>query len=417
MADLRDLARTLYEAAIAAADPARALARAWDKAPPDKATGRTVLIAFGKAAPQMMQAALARVEGAVDALAVTHHENEMDVSGSRVMRAGHPVPDAAGAEAAQEVMRRLDAAGPDDRVIALVSGGGSALLPAPVPPLTLADKQAVNEVLLAGGLDIVGTNLVRQQLSELKGGGFLRRAAPAPVTAYILSDVIGDDLRVVASGPTSEPIGTPEEARHLLAEAGLWDRLPQAAKDRLESATQKEPATPARNHLIGSNRVSLEAMEETTERAGFAARIVSDHLTGDVGDAAREVLTHLATPDRPTALLFGGETTVRLSGSGKGGRNQEMALRIALAAPDHDWPWVFLSAGTDGRDGPTDAAGGIVDGGTAERIRAAGGDAEALLADNDSYRALRLAGDLLQVPATGTNVADVQALLMVPGQQ
>ncbi|SFE57776.1 glycerate kinase type-2 family protein [Roseivivax sediminis] len=413
--DLGARARHLFDAAVEAADPAQALVRSLTARPPRAATGRTFVIAVGKAAPRMLAAALDRLGGGpVTALAVTHHENDQEVPGARVLRAGHPVPDEAGAAAAVEVLALLDEAGPEDRVIALISGGGSALLPAPVPPLTLEDKKAVNAALLAGGLDIVRMNLVRQQLSQLKGGGFLRRAAPAPVTAYILSDVIGDDLRAVASGPTVGPIGTAEDARRTLVEAGLWDDLPEAARRRLEDAPPPEPTPQAQNVLIGSNRVSLEAMEAAAAEAGFAARIVDDALVGDVGAAAEKIVAAFERPHMPTALLFGGETTVHLRGNGLGGRNQELALRVALSAPDPGCDWAFLSGGTDGRDGPTDAAGGIVDAGTAGRIAKAGGNAAALLGNNDSYRALELAGDLLQVPATGTNVADVQALLLAP---
>ncbi|MHA6344199.1 glycerate kinase type-2 family protein [Roseivivax sp. CAU 1761] len=415
MTEFRTLARDLFDAGVAAADPARALARALRTHPLPEAPGRLILIAVGKAAPLMLDEALRHAGPGCEALAVTHHENDRAVAGARVLRAGHPVPDAAGAEAARAVLDLLDSAGPEDRVVALISGGGSALLPAPVAPLTLQDKAAVNEVLLAGGLDIVRMNHVRQQLSELKGGGFLRRAAPAPVTAYILSDVIGDDLRAIASGPTVGPIGTPASARRLLEEADLWDRLPEAARRHLERAPDPGPVPEAANHLIGSNRQSLQAMAARAEALDLAVRVVDDRLVGDVGAAAERILGEFAAPDRPTALLFGGETTVTLRGRGLGGRNQELALRVALGAPTAAaGTWAFLSGGTDGRDGPTDAAGGLVDAGTAGRIRASGLDPEALLADNDSYHALEAAGDLVRIPATGTNVADVQVLILAP---
>jgi hydroxypyruvate reductase len=168
------------------------------------------------------------------------------------------------------------------------------------------------------------------------------------------------------------------------------------------------------NILVGSNRLSIEAMVAEAGRLGLNARIVSDALTGDVADAARVVLSELVPRPEPTVLLFGGETTVRIKGSGRGGRNQELALRVALQAPDIAAEWVFLSGGTDGRDGPTDAAGGLVDAGTLPRINAAGQDAKALLANNDSYAALAAGGDLLMTRATGTNVADVQVLLIAP---
>lgn len=411
---LRTEALRLFDAAIAAADPAQALARAFAAHPLPAAPGRTILIAIGKAAPRMLAEARAHVTGPVVALAVTHHENDTEVPGAEVLRAGHPVPDAAGARAARRILDLLAGCTERDRVIALISGGGSALVPAPVAPLTLADKAAVNAALLAGGLDITEMNLVRQQLSELKGGGFLRHAAPAPVTAYILSDVIGDDLRVIASGPTVGPVGTAAEAIALLKGRGLWDRMPEAVRTHLETAGPPAPLPEARNHLVGSNRVSLDAMRAAAEDADWQAHIVSDRLTGDVADAAARVLSEMHVPDRPTALLFGGETTVTLRGTGRGGRNQEMALRVALGAPDLAGPWVFLSGGTDGRDGPTDAAGGVVDAGTRARIEETGADPDALLANNDSHAALEAGDALVRIPATGTNVADVQVLLLAP---
>ncbi|KMK67756.1 glycerate kinase [Puniceibacterium sp. IMCC21224] len=410
----RTLARTLFDAAVGAANPELALRRQIAQAAMPHGTGRTVLIAVGKAAPAMLAEAMTHVRGPLEALAVTHHENTRDVPDARVMRAGHPVPDQAGFAAGRAVIDLLDSCTADDQVIALISGGGSALLPAPVAGLTLQDKAAVNQVLLSGGLDIVKMNMVRQQLSELKGGGFLRHAEPAPVTAYILSDVIGDDLRAIASGPTVSPIGTASDAVALLKEHGLWDALPVAARAHLDRNVTP-PATPqADNVLIGSNRQSLAAMQAAADSAGWQARIVSDALVGDVGDAAREVLAALKPVDTPTVLLFGGETTVRITGTGRGGRNQEMALRVAMEAPAAPSNWTFLSGGTDGRDGPTDAAGGIVDAGTKVRMAAAGADADALLANNDSFAALEAAGDLLLTEATGTNVADVQALLIWP---
>ncbi|PIL22244.1 hypothetical protein P775_00170, partial [Puniceibacterium antarcticum] len=356
--DLRPDARRLFDAAVTAADPALAVRRQLALTPLPQATGRTVLIAVGKAAPAMLAEALRHVSGPHEALAVTHHENTMPVPGARVLNAGHPVPDAAGAAAGQAVMELLDGCGPEDQVIALISGGGSSLLPAPVAGMTLADKAAVNQVLLSGGLDIVLMNLVRQQLSQLKGGGFLRRAAPAPVTAFILSDVIGDDLRAIASGPTVGPIGTAAEAREMLEAHGLWDKLPVAAQEALAAARAPEPVPEATNIMVGSNGQSVAAMADVARAEGWDVRVSDRPLVGDVDAAAQEVLALMAPVKAPTALLFGGETTVILRGDGRGGRNQELALRVALAAPDLGQDWLFLSGGTDGRDGPTDAAGG-----------------------------------------------------------
>jgi hydroxypyruvate reductase len=279
--------------------------------------------------------------------------------------------------------------------------------------LTLEEKANVNKILLANGLEITEMNLVRQHLSRLKGGGFLCAAAPAPVTAYILSDVIGDDLRVIASGPTVAPIGTVQQARDLLQDMGLWQELPIAAQGILSATVAPDPpAVHAQNVLIGSNRKSLDAV---VAAFGPQARLINDHLTGDVADAASFIIAAAksASPEAQ-CLVFGGETTVVLRGKGLGGRNQELALRVALAMPKLNRDWVFLSGGTDGRDGPTDAAGGLVDRHSAERMRAAGRDPAEFLDNNDSNAALALSHDLLITGATGTNVADVQILLLQP---
>ncbi|MBR9864056.1 MAG: DUF4147 domain-containing protein, partial [Rhodobacteraceae bacterium] len=236
-----------------------------------------------------------------------------------------------------------------------------------------------------------------------------RAAAPAKVHSLILSDVIGDDLRVVASGPTVSPVGTRAQARQVLQDAGVWADMPEAVRQHLEQA---EPVPQAFegggiNRIIGSNRVSLEAVLTACPKA----RIVEDALCGDVSEAAAIILSEMAKSEVGQVLVFGGETTVRLRGDGLGGRNQELALRVALGARETGGDWVFLSGGTDGRDGPTDAAGGVVDAGTIARIEAAGFDPHDMLARNDSYHALQAAGDLLVTGGTGTNVADVQLFL------
>jgi glycerate 2-kinase len=418
MTNLRAEALRLFDVAIKAADPARALRAGMAANPVPKPinNGQYIIVSVGKAAVPMAREALCLI-GDVPArvLVVTNYENACDLAGARVIAAGHPVPDENGRIAGEAVAQILTEAGANDRVLALISGGGSALLPAPVPGLSLDDKATVNRLLLAGGFDISEMNLVRQQLSRLKGGGMVRLAAPAPVSAFILSDVIGDDLRVIASGPTVAPLGTKAQARDLLKARGIWADLPAHVRAILE---QTEPAgdTPpkADNHLIGSNRKSLEAIEKASDV--FKAVIVSDRLEGDVSEACGTILK--AARDipagHPACLIFGGETTVTLRGNGQGGRNQELALRMAIAAPDvlTGREWVFLSGGTDGRDGPTEAAGGIVDAGSLARLRAAGADALALLANNDSNAALAASGDLVVTGATGTNVADVQILLL-----
>lgn len=405
MTDLRALARKGFDAAVVRADPARAVLEAFNSAPPPSPGGRCFVVAVGKAAPAMLRAAL-EVLDATEAICVTHKGNSDAVSDATMFYAGHPVPDADGAAAAAAVVNMLSKAGPDDAVIALISGGGSALLPAPPPGVSLADKQALNAALLASGLDITAMNTVRQQVSLLKGGGMAGLAAPAAVSAYILSDVIGDDLRAIASGPTVAPLGTAADALRIID--GL--DVPATVLEHLSFAISAEVPI-AQNRLIGSNSQSVAAAAEALSEVPTVIAPVP--LVGDVAEAAHVILQAAQAVGRgPVALLWGGETTVKLAGTGLGGRNQELALRVANLAKGLNRDWVFLSGGTDGRDGPTDAAGGIVDPGTIARITAAGGDVEALLANNDSNAALRLAGDLLICGATGTNVADVQIMLL-----
>lgn len=415
---LRDQARALLDVAIDAANPRTAMRRALveNPLPQPAADGQTIVIAVGKAAPAMLAETLEHVTGPCQTLCVTHRGNEATVPGAEVLYASHPVPDAGGLKAGQRVMALLASAQEQDRVVVLVSGGGSALLPAPAGAMTLDDKARVNDMLLASGLGIEQMNLVRQNLSELKGGGMTRLAAPASVSAYILSDVIGDDLRAVASGPTLSALGSRAEACALLKAEKLWEDLPPAARAHLEedATAQRAPDAPA--YLVGSNGQSLAAMQAACPD-DWTVAIAESQLIGDVQDAAEQVLNHALKADRskPVALIFGGETTVRLQGDGKGGRNQELALRFAVLAQEMGLagPWVFLSGGTDGRDGPTDAAGGVVDSGSIGRLRGQA-DLDALLANNDSYHALDLSGDLIRMAATGTNVADVQVLLLAP---
>ncbi len=398
MMDLRARALNLFQVGIDAADPAAAVRRALEAKP---LATQPHLIAVGKAACAMMRAALEFVTPR-SALVVTSYENVQPVAGAQILGAGHPRPDAAGLAAAQQVKDLAQRAGADMQIVLLLSGGGSALLPCPLPGLTLDDKQATNDLMLAAGMPIAAINLVRQNLSQLKGGGLSALAAPAQVRALILSDVIGDDLRAVASGPTTAPLGTAQDAATALHTAHVWPRLPRAVRDALTALTPRLPETqadlpPADNTLIGSNTQSLRAMAAASE-----ARIMKAALTSDVQAAAAQIAQDIRNTHAPT-LLWGGETTVTLRGTGKGGRNQELALHVLSHLEDLPGPWAFLSGGTDGIDGPTDAAGGLVD-----HTMTLTADARAQLANNDAYRTLQALGGLMVRGATGTNVADLQ---------
>ena len=415
--NLKNALRSAFQAAIDQADPEAAVARHMT-ALPHNTNGRVIVIAAGKAAPAMLRGAMTHLGQDIEALCVTHKENQDRIENIPFFNSGHPIPDDVGLDATQKIAEVLADTTADDHFIALISGGASALLPAPAQGISLADKQALNAALLASGLDIVEMNMIRQQVSTLKGGGLLRQAAPAPVSAYILSDVVGDDLRAIASGPTVAPLGTKTSARERLQQVGAWDTLPASIQTHLQGPDVNDDLPSATNTLVGSNRQSVEAAAAHL-RSDFNVITIDEPLVGDVGTAAETIIAALdnqSPVSAPTAIVWGGETTVQLRGDGRGGRNQEMALLVAqhLNARNPSQTVHFLSVGTDGRDGPTDAAGAIVDAGTWPRITDAGLDPAALLANNDSYAALQASGDLLITGATGTNVADIQILIIQP---
>lgn len=412
---LRERAFTAFKAGINAADPHLSLGQALQKHPLPKVAnnGKYILIAVGKAACKMADCAIRSLpdDAKFKAIAITNFENVQPVTGCEVLGASHPTPCEKGLHAGRKVIAALDSATASDVVVMLVSGGASALLPAPVPGIGLQQKIMVNNLLLENGLDIYEVNLVRQSLSQLKGGGALKLAAPADVHSYILSDVLGDDLRVVGSGPTISPIGTVADARLLLIEKGIFAKLPDLVRTYLDTPQSAHTrAEPTNAHLIASNETSLAKMAKAAD-----AELIKAPLVGDVQHAAQEVIKTVTAHKgiKPTIVAFGGETTVTLLGNGKGGRNQELALRVAWLAKDAGFasPWCFLSGGTDGRDGPTDAAGGIVDSQTLDRAHAANLDINKYLQNNDSYAALMTTGDLLMTGATGTNVADLQLFI------
>lgn len=412
---MRDLALACFRAGVAAADPARAVEAALDARPEFLTTsGRLLLVAIGKGAGPMMRAAIDRATPD-QALLLTNYENATEIAGCRSLASGHPTPDQAGLDAAAEIIERLEGLADGDRAVLLLSGGGSALAPAPIEGVSFADKVAMNGLLLECGAPIDEINSVRKRLSRLKGGGFARHAAPASVGALILSDVPHDDLASVASGPTVANPDPPDRAKVILRRRGVWERAPASVRAALAAPVETSAAAPADNVLIGGNSLSVTAMA-TPLPALLPVETAPDWLDGDVSDAAARIAGEIrrAAAHGPRALLWGGETTVQVRGDGKGGRNQELALRVAraLTAEPPARDWVFLSAGTDGRDGPTDAAGGLVDAGSLGRIRAAGADLDAELSRNNAYAALSAAGDLLITGATGTNVADLQVALL-----
>jgi hydroxypyruvate reductase len=437
---LRDDARAVFLAGVAAADPRRAVIESIEAGSGGgiiiageefRAPSSLRIVAVGKASRGMALAALEVIPEALieksDCAIVVNRENAAPLEPFTVFAAGHPLPDEEGVRAARFVEDILLEAGRDEAILLLLSGGGSALLPAPAEGIDLVDKRAVTELLLGGGADIHEINTVRKHLSRLKGGGMARAAQPAALEALILSDVFDDDLSSIASGPTVPDPTRFADAIGVLRAYGIWERAPDAVRRRLEAGSSGTiPETPkagdaafdrVKNTIIGSNLLSLEAARRHAESLGYAAEVLGGPLTGEAREAAERFagrLRRLAEGPRSSrgALLAGGETTVTLRGKGKGGRNQEMALAVARAAAEcAGCDWVFLSGGTDGRDGPTDAAGGLVDAGTVARGREAGEDPERALRQNDSYGFLQASGDLLMTGATGTNVADLQVLL------
>ena len=445
LAQLREHARAVFTSGIEAADPKAAVVAALqaelsvftnggpkaENSQPRRTTRRRVrIVAFGKAAIPMTDGVLECIPDdqlSAPPLIVTSYENVSQRAHMQILGAGHPVPNADGLAAARTIAAAVDAATEDERVLALISGGASALLPMPPSSISLEDKREATQLLLASGAGIHEINAVRKHLSDLKGGGLARLAKPAALNALILSDVLGDDPGTIASGPTAGDPTTFADAKEVFRRRGIWDQIPNSVRTRLargcDGLIEETPLPDDEifrdvcNTIVGSNRISLDAVCQHAKAAGYDVEVVSEALIGEARDVAEQLAAKVSTPiERPRAYVAGGETTVSVRGSGLGGRNQELALAFAIAARSLpcDHAWVFLSGGTDGIDGPTDAAGGLVDSGTVARIRAAGYDPRALLDNNDAYHALRHADDLLVTGATGTNVADVQILLLHP---
>lgn len=414
----RELLEDLFRTAVAAADPARAIAAHL----PPKPKGRTVVIGAGKASAQMASAFEQLWGAPLSGLVVTRYGYGAPTSTIEIVEAAHPVPDEAGYLAARRMMGKVHGLGPDDLVVALISGGGSALLPSPGPGMSFEDEQAATRALLASGLPISVMNLIRNEISAIKGGRLAALAAPARVATLIVSDVPGDDPAFVASGPTVPIAGSRAEVRHLIALNGI--QLPTAAMALL-AGNDNPPPRPddprfAGNSvdIIASSALSLDAAARRARERGVTPHILSDAVEGESRDVAlvlaalaREIDLRDRPFPRPALLLSGGETTVTVRGKGKGGRNAEFLLSFALAIDGIDGISA-LAADTDGIDGSEDNAGAVADGTTAARMRQAGIDPRAALANNDAYTAFKAIGDLVTTGPTGTNVNDFRAILV-----
>ncbi|HVX74293.1 MAG TPA: glycerate kinase, partial [Devosia sp.] len=382
----RALLEDLFRAAVAAADPGRAVAAHL----PPKPRGRTVVVGAGKASAQMAAAFERHWPEPVSGLVVTRYGYAVPTNRIEIVEASHPVPDEAGYLAARRIMSTVHGLGPDDLVVALISGGGSALLPSPGTGMSFEDEQEVTRILLASGLPISVMNQVRNELSAIKGGRLAALAAPARVATLIVSDVAGDDPALVASGPTVPIAGSRAEVRHLLALHGIT--LPPAAAALLASNDNPAPRPDeprfANNsvNIVASSALSLDAAAALGRQRGLNSHILSDAIEGEARDVA-QVLAALSKEvdlrdrpfQRPALLLSGGETTVTVRGHGKGGRNSEFLLSFALAIEGVDGICA-LAADTDGIDGSEDNAGAVADGTTCARMRQAGIDPRAALA-------------------------------------
>ncbi len=418
---LRQHANQIFQAGIAAANPYEAVKKHFVL---NEKFSKIHIVAFGKAACAMANAAqeLIPVNLLGDAIAVTNYENVVAVENVEVVGASHPLPDLAGFQAAKRIAEIAKNAKSNELVLVLISGGGSALIPYPVDSISLEEKIAATNLLLSCGATIHEINCVRKHLSQLKGGHLAKMIFPAKCHALILSDVLGDDLSVIASGTTVADESTFAEAVAILKAKNVWNDAPQSVKNYLENAICETPKfiENVENTLIGSNLMSVEAAVKSAQLFGYEVIHYDYPLCGEARDTAERFV--LSSKRKASFLkgvggftfITGGETTVTLCGNGKGGRNQEMALAFAIAAEKHGLTnkWTFLSGGTDGIDGVSPAAGGIVDAGTLQRMKNAGVKPAELLENNDSYHALKSSNDLLIIGATGTNVADLQILLI-----
>ena len=408
MSTLREDAKYIYTHAIEAVLPDEAVRRALTG---QSFPGRVILVAAGKAAWRMASAAKAALGGRIETgIVITKYDHVLSpIPGLICLEAGHPVPDGNSFSATREALALTETLTADDTVLFLLSGGGSALFESPLVPG--GELQDITAQLLACGADIVEINTIRKRLSAVKGGRFAQHCAPAQVFAVILSDIVGDPVDMIASGPVSPDSSTCADA---LAAADKYAlRLSDRARELLTRETPKT-ADNVTVRITGSVRELCAAAAKACRGLGYAPEILTDCEQGvarEVGARLGALARENAAAGAPRAFILGGETVVRLTGNGKGGRNQELALAAAAEIAGLQNAVVF-SVGSDGTDGPTDAAGGLVDGGTVERLAGAGRTVADALENNDAYHALRDAGDLIITGPTGTNVNDFAAALI-----
>jgi hydroxypyruvate reductase len=415
----RTALRAVFDAAVAAADPAVVLAR---HLPPKPVSGRCVVIGAGKSAAAMAAALEAAwPDVALSGVVVTRYGHEVATRRIEVLSASHPVPDANSEAAARRMLETVRGLSADDLVIALMSGGASAIMALPAPGLSLADKQAVNRALLASGAVIGEMNIVRKHLSGIKGGRLAAACAPATLVTLAISDVPGDDPAVIGSGPTVADPSTKAEAREILARYGI---APSPAMATWLADGDETPKPGSLSHasfrMIATPAMALAAAAEAGRAQGVTPLILGDALEGEsremgtvMAGIARSIATHGQPLAGPALLLSGGETTVSIGRgpAGRGGRNTEFLLGLAVALGGAAGIWA-AAGDTDGIDGTEDAAGALISPDTLARARTKGLDPRAVLAGHDSYSLFDAIGDLIRTGPTLTNVNDIRAILI-----
>jgi glycerate 2-kinase len=420
--DPREFLIGLFHQAVAAAHPSHAVSRNL----PPRPRGRTIVVGAGKAAAAMAKAVEDNWWGPISGLVITRYEHGAECRSIEVVEAGHPVPDAAGREAAERILGLVGGLTKDDLVLCLMSGGGSSLLAVPAPDISLADKQAVTRALLKSGAPISDINCVRKHLSSIKGGRLALAAAPASVFTLIVSDIPGDDPAMVASGPTAADSSSRQDALAILA--GYSIAVPDSVRAWLEDPRSEtpKPGDPVlervTNRIIATADDALNAAAHAAEAAKIRPVVLGGAIQGEARDVAREharlalKCIRRGDPARPPCvLLSGGETTVTVAGAGRGGRNSEYLLALALEC-NKLAGLTALACDTDGIDGTESNAGAVIDADTLNRARAMGLSAEDALASNDAYGFFAALGDLVTTGPTRTNVNDFRAILLTEGQ-
>ena len=442
--EMKRMGKAIFSKALSAVDPSKILKdgiriekdRLWIRSEENSEMifnlntfNKIFLVGTGKASNSMAQA-IEEIFGdrMTQGVITTKYGHLLPLKKTEIVEAGHPIPDQKGYEGAKKIQSLLKESGSKDLVIFLLSGGGSALLPFPAGSIELKEKREVTQLLLDCGADIKEINTIRKHISRIKGGWLARWAYPSTVIGFILSDVVGDQLDVIGSGPTVPDLSTFDEAWEILKKYGLLNKIASSIQKHLQLGKEgKVEETPkpgdivferVYNSLIGSNILALRAAEKEAKSLGFNTLILSSSIEGETREAARfhtaiakEVISSGNPIPKPACILSGGETTVTIKGNGLGGRNQEFALSGALEISGIE-KVVLLSGGTDGTDGPTDATGAVADHTTIQRAKSMGLDPKAHLENNDAYPFFQKLGDLLITGPTHTNVMDVRILLI-----